>query len=73
MKLSKSNKDILISFGLRFLRVSGATILALLIPALADLLGQLELSDAGKGIITLILIPALTAIGKALRVAKSLK
>ena len=65
--MNKDNKEILIRAGKRFLRNALWTLVSLVIPALADTLLELQLDDATKGLLTVVLIPTLTGIEKALR------
>lgn len=61
------NKEVLLRAGARFLRVAAASVLALVVPSILDLLPQLELGPDLSGVVSLLLIPALVALDKFLR------
>jgi hypothetical protein len=65
--IKMTNKEILISAAKRFLRVAGATLLSLLIGQLLEVIPSLNLSPEVQSLVTLVLIPTLTALDKALR------
>jgi len=62
------NKQALVSAFLRFGRAAVAAILALIVPALLDLIPQLELGAEFKAASVAILMPGLLALDKYLRV-----
>ena len=65
--MSKKNKEVLKRAGVRFLRVAGASVLALIIPSFVELLLALELNPQLQNAITAILVPLLVAGDKLAR------
>lgn len=65
--MTQANQDVLKGALMRFIRVGGATLISILIPAIIEVLGSLTLEPQIKSLITILAIPALTALDKTLR------